>query len=135
LYLLRPMTPFFRNHKVLRALSIVGVVVLGFYITYRLLPVIFVSIFLYYPKVDFDKELWHSNPMDRYKMSDHIIKSQMLNGQSKEEVQELLGDFQPFESDRWGYPIGFPPSLGVDGSSLIIEFQSDTARLVTTVRN
>ena len=123
-----------KNRKSRQTWSILGTIITSTlsipFITY-----LFLIITLHYPKMDFDKNLWHNKPMDRYKMSDHMIDSQMLIGQSKYEVQELLGQYELYNSDRWSYFIGFPPSLGPDGFSLIIEFKSDTARLATEIRN
>lgn len=62
-------------------------------------PVLYVGIILiwmfsisYYPKIDFNKQQWHQNKEERYKMSEDIINTDMLIGKTKEEVISILGD-------------------------------------------
>ena len=62
----------------------------------------------------FDAEVWHSNPLKRYKMVDDIIDEEVLIGQSKDSIVELLG--QPLDAldtnkDLLHYNIGSPPSF------------------------
>jgi hypothetical protein len=80
----------------------------------------------YYPKLDFNQQIWNSSIEDRYKMSKDIIESKILIGKTKEEVVTVLGNKYVFNNEgSLSYELGFVPGLlNIDPSFLIIEFES-----------
>jgi hypothetical protein len=82
-------------------------------------PVIYVIVILlwilsmsYYPKEIFDNIKWSENKEERYKMSNYIIKNNILIGKTKEGIIELLGnDFYENGKNSIGYYLGFVPAL------------------------
>lgn len=77
-------------------------------------PVIYVGLIMiwifsisYYPTNEFDQSKWNSNIEERYKMSEHIIESEMLIGKTREEVIQILGtDFSSNNESRIMYELG-----------------------------
>lgn len=62
----------------------------------------------------FNATEWKSNPLERYKMVDDLIESQLIMDKSKDEVMSLLG--QPYsssniEKDIFIYRLGDQPSF------------------------
>lgn len=95
-------------------------------------PVLYVGIIMiwvfsvsYYPKTDFSKKEWDENKEERYKMSDDIIKNEVLIGKTKEEVIELLGDeFYTYNENHMAYDLGFVPGFfNIDPDVLDIYFE------------
>ena len=88
--------------------------------------IIFIWIFSisYYPKTDFNQKKWKENTEERYKMSNDIIKSEMLIGKTKEEVIGILGtDFYKYDENHIAYDLGFVPGLfNIDPDVLDIFF-------------
>jgi hypothetical protein len=80
----------------------------------------------YYPKTDFNKQEWNENKKERYKMSNDIIKSEILIGKTKEEVIELLGnDSYFYDESHIAYDLGFVPGLfNIDPDVLDIYFEN-----------
>ena len=80
----------------------------------------------YYPTDDFDKQMWQSNPEERYKMSENIIESKILIGKTKREIIELLGnDYYSYSENHIAYGLGFVPGLfTIDPDVLDIYFEN-----------
>lgn len=100
--------------------------------TIILSPILYVGIIMiwifsvsYYPKTDFNKQEWKGNKEERYKMSNDIIKSEILIGKTKEDVIELLGeDFYSYDESHIAYDLGFVPGLfNIDPDVLDIYFE------------
>jgi hypothetical protein len=100
--------------------------------TVILSPLLYIGIIMiwifsvsYYPKIDFNKQEWNENKEERYKMSNDIIKSEILIGKTKEEVIELLGDdFYFYDESHIAYDLGFVPGLfNIDPDVLDIYFE------------
>jgi hypothetical protein len=101
--------------------------------TIILSPLLYVGIILvwffsvsYYPKTDFNKQEWNENKEERYKMSNDLIKNELLIGKSKIEVSELLGDdFYSYDENHIAYDLGFVPGLfNIDPDVLDIYFEN-----------
>jgi hypothetical protein len=112
------------NEKNRKYLAIIPTVILS--------PLLYVGIIMiwifsvsYYPKTDFNKQKWNENKEERYKMSNDIIKSEILIGKTKEEVIELLGDdFYSYDENHIAYDLGFVPGLfNIDPDVLDIYFE------------
>jgi hypothetical protein len=88
---------------------------------------LWLSVAMYYPKEDFDKDKWKSDVKKRYEMTDDLVNNKKLIGKTKEEIIQLLGQEENiFESDEWTYNVGFRPSMfGIDPDILEIEFKDD----------
>jgi len=101
--------------------------------TIILSPLLYVGIIMiwifsisYYPKTDFNKQKWIENKEERYKMSNDIIKSEILIGKTKKEVIELLGDdFYSYDENHIAYDLGFVPGLfNIDPDVLDFYFEN-----------
>jgi len=112
------------NEKNRKYLAIIPTIILS--------PLLYVGIIMiwifsvsYYPKTDFNKQEWNENKEERYKMSNDIIKSEMLIGKTKEEVIEILGaDFYAYDENHIAYDLGFVPGLfNIDPDVLDIYFE------------
>ena len=90
--------------------------------------VIWIFSISYYPNTKFDKKEWNINIEQRYKMSDDIIKSQMLIGKTKEDVIELLGNnYYTYSENHIAYELGHVPFLfNIDPDFLNIYFENGT---------
>ncbi len=77
------------------------------------LAILFVILYAYayYPKEEFNRKEWISNPQERYEMTENIIESNMLIGKSKDEVIKLLGGDYSISNDSIYYEIGMLPGL------------------------
>jgi len=93
---------------------------------YFVLVIIWIFSISYYPQKAFDKQKWHENIEERYKMSNDVIKSEMLIGKTKEEVIELLGDdFYSYNDSCIHYELGFVPGLfSIDPDVLDVYFKN-----------
>jgi hypothetical protein len=91
----------------------------------------------YYPKTEFDRAKWLSEPGKRYRMSENMLASKMLIGKTKKEVSMLLGvDGVSFARDRWTYDLGFlPGSFNIDSQELDIVFENYKVIKVTQHQN
>ena len=96
-------------------------------------PILYVGIIMiwifsisYYPKAEFNKQKWESNKDERYKLSNDIIKSELLIGKTKDEVINLLGnDFYKYDDNHIAYDLGFVPGLfNIDPDVLDIYFEN-----------
>lgn len=113
------------NDKNRRFLAIIPTIIIS--------PILYVSIIMiwifsisYYPKTDFSKQKWESNKDERYKMSNDIIKNELLIGKTKDEVINLLGnDFYKYDDNHIAYDLGFVPGLfNIDPDVLDIYFEN-----------
>ncbi|OPZ31257.1 MAG: hypothetical protein BWZ00_00612 [Bacteroidetes bacterium ADurb.BinA174] len=113
------------NEKNRKYLAIIPTIILS--------PLLYVGIIMiwifsvsYYPKTDFNKQEWNENKEERYKMSNDIIKSDILIGKTKEEVIELLGeDYYSYDESHIAYDLGFVPGLfNIDPDVLDIYFEN-----------
>ncbi|TXE05130.1 hypothetical protein [Algoriphagus aquimarinus] len=107
---------------------------ISFGLAFILGPIVYVSIFLififtatYYPKKEFDKQLWISNPDIRYEMTGDLIDNNRLIGLSKNEVINLLGEDYYFSTDTSiNYDVGFVPGLfNIDPDVTLIKLRND----------
>jgi hypothetical protein len=106
-------------------LAIIPTIIIG--------PILYVGIIMiwifsisYYPKTDFNKQKWESNKEERYKMSNDIIKNELLIGKTKDEVINLLGnEFYKYDDNHIAYDLGFLPGLfNIDPDVLDIYFEN-----------
>ena len=77
----------------------------------------------------FNGEDWRNHPKDRHEMVDNLIQSQLLIGNTKDEVIKKLGEpLQLVNSDKKGfiYSIGEVPSFfNFKNDRLLIFFEND----------
>ena len=113
------------NDKNRKFLAIIPTIIIG--------PILYVGIIMiwifsisYYPKTDFNKQKWESNKEERYKMSNDIIKNELLIGKTKDEVINLLGnEFYKYDDNHIAYDLGFLPGLfNIDPDVLDIYFEN-----------
>ncbi|WP_335965694.1 hypothetical protein [Galbibacter sp. PAP.153] len=80
----------------------------------------------YYPSEEFYKKEWDTHVEERYKMSKHIIESQMLIGKTKAEITVLLGkEFYTYNENHIAYTLGFVPGLfNIDPDVLDVIFKN-----------
>lgn len=111
------------NEKYRKYLAIIPTVILSPLLYFGIIMIWIFSI-SYYPKTDFDKNEWNENIEERYKMSNDIIKSEMLIGKTKEEVIKLLGDeYYSYDESHIAYDLGIAPGLfNIDPNVLDIYF-------------
>ena len=94
--------------------SLVLTPVIYFYVFYPM-----INIFSnYHHQKYFSSELWIEKPALRYEISDDMIASELLIGQSKSEVESLLGraewltwddTLNAHNNNRWNYALGIEP--------------------------
>lgn len=84
----------------------------------------------YYPSRDFDEAAWHADNEKRYEMTEDLIKSEILIGKTKHEVQEVLGNTVYKYEDRWVYYIGARPGLHLESDVLNIVFKNEKVEKV-----
>ncbi|SDS25247.1 hypothetical protein SAMN04515667_1753 [Formosa sp. Hel1_31_208] len=117
--------------------SIILTPVLYFYIVYPM-----INIFSnYHHQKYFSSDLWIDKPALRYELSDDMIASEILIGQSKTEVESLLGkpewlswddSKKAHDANRWNYGLGIEPgAFNTDKECVEIVFQNDTTITVT----
>ena len=72
----------------------------------------------YHHEKYFTKKLWIDKPALRYELSDNIVSSKILIGQSKNDINKTLGDYEWLSWDdikkdhnpnKWNYAMGFEP--------------------------
>ncbi len=142
-YLFFSIPIFFLIKYILRKLKIekpTNRTFISFFTALILVPLTYITIFsiiifsiTYSPEKEFDQDKWSSDPDERYEMTKDIIESKMLEGMTKEEIINLLGndDFN-YNEDHWAYGIGFVPGLfNIDPSVLNVHFENNKVVLVT----
>ncbi|MGM5470276.1 hypothetical protein ACS386_08360 [Flavobacteriaceae bacterium LMO-SS05] len=94
--------------------SLILTPIVYFYVFYPILN-IFSS---YHHQKYFNSESWMENPSLRYEMTNNIIKTDTLIGQSKPEIQQLLGTYEwlswndsikNHDDNLWNYALGMKP--------------------------
>jgi len=107
--------------------------ILTWVITILLTPLVFagltwvvVFIWTYYPNRDFTQKEWKINTEKHYEYSVSIIKSKILIGKSKSQVEELLGQAgYNADPDTWKYDLGDEPDiLALSEPFLFIYFEN-----------
>jgi hypothetical protein len=74
------------------------------------LILLYVAYSTYYPERDFNELVWRTDKEKRYEMTKDLIKSEILIGKTKEDVQKILGDdFFKYDEEHWAYDVGFVP--------------------------
>lgn len=117
--------------------SIILTPLLYFYMVYPM-----INIFSnYHHQKYFSSELWIDKPALRYELSDDMLASEILIGQSKSNVESLLGKTEWFswddskkahDTNRWNYGLGIEPgAFNTDKECIEIVFQNETAIAVT----
>lgn len=103
--------------------------------TFLYLIIIFSWIYYlsYYPNQPFNRQKWYNNPEERYELSQDLIQRNILIGQSKKQVGNMLGSQENSDSSNyWTYDIGTKPGLfNIDPSILTIQFQEGKVVKVT----
>jgi len=113
--------------------SIVLTPLLYFYMVYPM-----INIFSnYHHQKYFSSELWIDKPALRYELSDDMIASKVLIGQSRSNVESLLGKPEwlswddtkkAHDTNRWNYGLGIEPgAFNTDKECIEIVFQNETA--------
>ena len=114
------------NNQLRQILPWIGTIVLT--------PIIYVSIVFiwifsisYYPDRTFDKATWKQKPYERYELTQDVIESELLIGLTKDEVTELLGNYDyTYDDSHWAYDIGHVPGLfNIDPSVLDVYFENE----------
>lgn len=105
----------------------------------------FLYFYAFYPMINifssyhhqkyFDSELFMENPSFRYEMYDNIEASDTLLGKSKDNVIEMLGDYEwltwdyekdDFNENSWNYGMGiWPGAFNTQSEVLKIIFKDD----------
>lgn len=116
---------------------------LVFLVSLALTPVVYfyaiypmINIFSsYHHQKYFSSELWKEKPALRYELSDDMITSELLIGQSKSEVVTLLGPYEwltwddkkkDHDTNRWNYSLGIEPgALNTQKECVEITFDND----------
>ncbi|MEP0986548.1 hypothetical protein [Ekhidna sp.] len=117
---------FKSNNKLRNIVPWIGTIVLVPIIYFSF---VFIWIFSisYYPDRTFDKTTWEQKPYERYELTEDIIESELLIGLNKDEVTELLGNYDyTYDENHWAYGIGFVPGImNIDPSVLDIYFENE----------
>ena len=87
----------------------------------------------YYPDMSFNEKEWTDYPSERYELTRDLIESELLIGLTKDEVRELLGDYDyTYDENHWAYGIGHVPGLfNIDPSVLDVYFENERVVKVT----
>jgi uncharacterized membrane-anchored protein YitT (DUF2179 family) len=127
----------FIGDKTKRQITIFGSTVISAPLMFRGLIMLFLFCLFYYPKIDFDRTKWITEPGKRYQMTESMIESKMLVGKTKEEVINLLGGGQGFGTgDTAAYNIGISAGgLGIDPDMLEIQFKNGKVIKVSQLKD
>lgn len=81
----------------------------------------------------FNEAKWTNNPSERYELTRHLIESELLIGLTKDEVRNLLGEYDyTYDENHWAYGIGYVPGLfNIDPSVLDVYFENERVIKVT----
>ncbi|MEM6641831.1 MAG: hypothetical protein AAF616_02530 [Bacteroidota bacterium] len=125
-FILRWLTSKLTRKPIRKFIPWIGTVVLT--------PIIYISMLFvwiwsiaYYPDMAFNEVEWRNNPSERYELTDDLIESELLIGLTKNEVKELLGDYDyTYDENHWAYGIGHVPALfNIDPSVLDVYFENE----------
>lgn len=116
---------FIKNSKTRNLTSIAGTIILA-PILYLILIFAFFSYLFYEPQYDFNKEKWFADKNSRFEMLDDLVDSEILNGKTKSEIVELIGESESEDSsDIWVYNLGMSGAgLGWKFSYLELTFEN-----------
>lgn len=75
----------------------------------------------------FNEAEWTNNPSERYELTGDLIESELLIGLTKDEVTELLGNYDyAYDENHWAYDIGHVSGLfNIDPSVLDVYFENE----------
>lgn len=123
---------FIKNKNTINGTSIFGTIIIA-PILYIGLVMAFFSYLFYEPQYDFEKERWFADKNSRFKMRDDLLNSGILNGKSKSEVIELIGNSESNDSTEiWTYDLGMSGAgFGWQFNSLQLTFENG---IVTDVK-
>jgi hypothetical protein len=123
---------FIKNKNTINGTSISGTIIIA-PILYIGLVMTFFSYLFYEPQYDFEKERWFADKNSRFKMRDDLLNSGILNGKSKSEVIELIGNSESNDSTEiWTYDLGMSGAgFGWQFNSLQLTFENG---IVTDVK-
>lgn len=70
-----------------------------------------IKLMTYYPDQEFDAERWRNKPRKRYELTNNLVESKRLVGQTRTDVLRQLGppEFSPATGDTVGWNAGIPP--------------------------
>lgn len=121
-------------------ISIVLTPVVYFYVFYPMLN-IFSS---YHHQKYFNSEAWKETPSLRYEMSDDLINSRVLVGQTQEKVETLLGTYEwlswnealkNHDLNQWNFSMGIEPgAFNEDKEILKVNFNNGKVSTVETYK-
>lgn len=116
---------FIKSKKTRNWTSILGTIIIA-PILYIGLVMAFFSYLFYEPQYDFEKERWFADKNSRFEMRDDIVNSGILNGKTKNEIIELIGNSESADStDIWTYDLGTSGAgFGWQFNSLILTFEN-----------
>ena len=95
----------------------------------------FFSYMFYEPQYDFDKERWFADIHSRHEMRDDLIDSKILEGKSKSEIINTIGESEKKDStDVWTYDLGMSGAgFGVQFNYLKLTFENDLVSMVEKI--
>ena len=106
-FILRWILKRFIKDKTTRNWTSVITTIITAPILYYGLIIVFFSYLFYEPQFDFEKERWFTDKNSRFEMSDDLVNSRILNGKTKSEIIELIGESENDNStDIWIYDLG-----------------------------
>ena len=116
---------FIKVKKTRNLVSLIGTIIIA-PILYVGLIIAFFSYLFHEPQYDFEKERWFAEKNERYEMRDDLINSGILNGKTKIEIIELIGNSESADStDIWTYALGTSGAgFGWQFNSLILTFEN-----------
>ena len=116
---------FIKDKKTRNWSSVAGAIIIA-PILYLGLVFAFFSYLFYEPQYDFDREKWFADKQARFEMRDDIVESGILNGKTKSEIIELIGDTKSADStDIWSYDLGMSGAgLGWQFNYLQLTFEN-----------
>jgi hypothetical protein len=121
-----------KNHR--EYIALIPTIILSPVISVMTISLI-IFLMCYYPKEEFDAIKWRENIEERYRMSEDIIKKDILTGKTKNEIIELLGnEFYVHSDGSISYYLGFAPPMKMDADILTIYFENELSVKVTQRR-
>ena len=116
---------FIKDKKTRNWTSVIGTIIIA-PILYVGLIITFFSYLFYEPQYDFEKERWFADKNARFEMRDYLVNSGILNGKTKIEIIELIGNSESTDSsDIWTYDLGMSGAgFGWQFNSLQLTFEN-----------
>jgi len=114
---------------------LVSIAITPFIYFYALYPMI--NIFSnYHHQKYFSSKIWIEKPALRYEVADDMMASEVLIGQTKTEVNSLLGTYEwlswddakkDHDDNKWNYSLGIEPgAFNTEKECIEIVFKNDT---------